>query len=90
MYVAPLNTLLRRWCVCWHSMTGLRRNIGLDLNLHLRGGDGDSGEDEGVQIFRTVNGYDLEPMPTFSLRTPDQEEGVDYGYIFAVRTYAAG
>ena len=76
-------------------MPGLRSNTGLDCLVHLRGGEDDSGEDEGVQVFRTVHGYDLEPMPTFSLRTPDQEDGVDYGEFFGlvsvctahVRTY---
>jgi len=45
-------------------------------SLRLRGGEDDDGADEGVQIFRTVHGYDLEPVPSFSLRTPDQDHGV--------------
>jgi len=47
--------------------------------LRLRGGDDSSGEYEGVQVFRTVDGHDLEPMPSFRIRTPDQDPGVDYG-----------
>ena len=49
--------------------------------LRLRGGasEGVDGEDEGVQIYRTVDGFDLEREPTHSLRTPDQDFGVDYG-----------
>ena len=51
-----------------------------DASLRLRGsGDDSEDEDEGVEVFRTVEGHDLEPMPCFSLRTPDQEPGVDYG-----------
>jgi hypothetical protein len=49
------------------------------LLLPLRGGEDDINEDEGVEVFRTVDGYDLEPLPTYSLRTPDQDDGVDYG-----------
>jgi len=48
-------------------------------SLRLRGGEDDNGADEGVQIFRTVHGYDLEPVPSFSLRTPDQDHGVVCG-----------
>ena len=67
--------------------------------LRLRGGDDSSenhdssGEDEGVQVFRTVDGYDLEPMPSFSVRTPDQDPGLDYGahgFMFNIENTGTG
>ncbi|EKX50844.1 hypothetical protein GUITHDRAFT_134950 [Guillardia theta CCMP2712] len=57
--------------------------------MTLRGGESDEEEEFGpgrlndamkdINFYRTTDGYSLEPAPQYSLRTADQDEGVDYG-----------